>query len=246
MNERIWDRFLTERDRKVFAASGFGAKAGFGERPALLVIDVSYDFCGDRPEPILDSIERWHLSCGEDAWEALPVIRKLIDAAHAKGLPVIYTTGHGREDGWDRGGWGWKNARTSEDIEEPERSQSNRDGNDIMDEIKPQPRDIVITKQKPSAFMDAPMLANLIHLKADSVIIAGTTTSGCVRATAVDAFSQNLRVAVVEDACFDRSQVSHAISLLDLHAKYADVLGSGEVIDFIDGLADGLFDLPEN
>ena len=230
MNERIWDRFLTERDRKVFAASGFGAKAGFGERPALLVIDVSYDFCGDRPEPILDSIERWHLSCGEDAWEALPVIRKLIDAAHAKGLPVIYTTGHGRKDGWDRGGWGWKNARASEDIEEPERSQSNRDGNDIMDEIKPQPRDIVITKQKPSAFMDAPMLANLIHLKADSVIVTGTTTSGCVRATAVDAFSQNLRVAVVEDACFDRSQVSHAISLLDLHAKYADVLGSGEVI----------------
>ena len=62
MNERIWDKFLTERDKAVFAAGGFGARAGFGKRPALLVIDVNWAFCGERPEPILDSIKRWRTS----------------------------------------------------------------------------------------------------------------------------------------------------------------------------------------
>ena len=65
MNERIWDKFLTERDKAVFAAGGFGARAGFGKRPALLVIDVNWAFCGERPEHILDSIKRWRTSCGE-------------------------------------------------------------------------------------------------------------------------------------------------------------------------------------
>ncbi len=58
MTQRIWDPFLTERDKQVFAASGFGAMQGFGKRSALLVIDVNYFFCGDRPEPILESIKR--------------------------------------------------------------------------------------------------------------------------------------------------------------------------------------------
>ncbi|MBT5458731.1 MAG: isochorismatase family protein, partial [Rhodospirillaceae bacterium] len=93
MAERIWDKFLTERDKAVFEASGYGAKAGGGKKPALLIIDVNYAFCGERSEPILDSIQKWRTSCGEDAWESLPHIRKLIDRCHEKGIPVIYTTG---------------------------------------------------------------------------------------------------------------------------------------------------------
>src|SRR5213082_1068344 len=85
MNERVWDKFLTERDRAVFAAGGFGARAGFGKRPALLVIDVNWAFCGERPESILESIKRWRTSCGEEAWAALEYIRFLIEAARAKG-----------------------------------------------------------------------------------------------------------------------------------------------------------------
>ena len=76
------------------------------------------------------------------------------------------------------------------------------------------------------------------------MIVTGTTTSGCVRATAVDAFSRNYHVSVVEDACFDRSEISHAVSLLDLHAKYVDVLPSETVIGYIKNLPDNLFDLP--
>ncbi len=72
MAERIWDKFLTDRDKQVFATSSYGAEAGGGKKTALLVIHVNYAFCGERSEPILDSIKKWRTSCGEDAWEALP------------------------------------------------------------------------------------------------------------------------------------------------------------------------------
>ncbi len=240
MSERIWDKFLTDRDKAVFAASGYGVRAGYGKRPALLVIDVNYNFTGDRPEPILDSISRWPNSCGEDAWDAVPVIRSLIDAARAKGLPVIYTTGDVRADAWDRGSWSWKNSRSGK----PPKAPSNLDGNAIINEIAPAPQDIVIRKLKPSGFYGTNMESFLTLLGADSLILTGTTTSGCVRATALDAFSSNYRLAVVEDACFDRSQASHAINLCDMNAKYADVVGSDDALAFIASLRNGLFELP--
>ena len=236
MAERIWNEFLTERDKQVFEKSGFGAEAGFGEKPALLVIDVSYNFCGDKREPILDSIKNFHNSCGEDAWDALPHIRKLIDKCHEKGIPVIYTTGTIREDGWDAGGWAWKNSRTDEDVTAPKTTGFNRDGNEIMDEIAPSPQDIVIYKHKPSAFSGTPLSGFLNDLGADSLLVTGTTTSGCVRASVIDAFSNNYRVAVVEEGCFDRSQASHAINLCDMHAKYADVVTTEDALSYVDGL----------
>src|SRR5258708_27274885 len=115
MSEPIWNKFLTERDKAVFAASGYGARAGFGKRPALVIIDVNYNFCGDKPEPILESIKKWRNSCGEDAWVALPFIGALIDRAREKGLPEIYTTGVRRRDLWDSGSWAWQNNRAAED-----------------------------------------------------------------------------------------------------------------------------------
>src|SRR5215469_15934845 len=127
MSEPIWNQFLTERDKAVFEASGYGARGGFGKRPALVVIDVNWAFCGDKPEPILESIKRWRNSCGDDAWIALPYIRSLIDKCHEKGVPVIYTTGVRRDDNWDSGSWLWKNARGNEDRRMP---ASNLDGND--------------------------------------------------------------------------------------------------------------------
>src|SRR5262250_807462 len=130
MAEPIWNRFLTERDKQVFAAAGYGARAGFGNRPALLVIDVNYNFCGDRAEPILESIKRWRNSCGAETWDGVAHIRELIDVAHAQGVPVIYTTGVRREDNWDSGSWSWKNSRSAEDnVHKP---QTNIDGNEIV------------------------------------------------------------------------------------------------------------------
>ncbi len=241
MSERVWDKFLTERDKAVFAAGGFGAHAGFGKRPALLIIDVNWAFCGERPEPILEAVKTWRTSCGEDAWVALPYIKRLIDAAHGKGLPVIYTTGEGRPDKWDRGSWGWK---SSGGVAAARNEPPPRDGNEIVQMIAPAPQDIVIKKQKPSGFFGSSLAAFLTLLGADSLIVVGTTTSGCVRATVVDAFSLNYRVILAEEGCFDRSEASHAISLCDMHAKYADAVPTAEVLAYIDRLPAGLFDLP--
>src|SRR5271167_3983955 len=241
MREPIWNKFLTERDKAVFAAGGFGARAGFGKRPALLVIDVNWAFCGERSEPILESIKRWRTSCGEESWVALEHIKLLIDTAHAKGLPVIYTTGERRPDNWDAGSWRWKSARGDE---APTTIHGEVDGNEIVTAIAPGPRDIVIRKQKPSGFFGTNLASYLTLLGCDSVIVVGTTTSGCVRATVVDAFSLNYRVALAEEGCFDRSEASHAVSLCDMHAKYADVVPTAEVLSYFDRLPTGLFDLP--
>jgi maleamate amidohydrolase len=120
----------------------------------------------------------------------------------------------------------------------------NLKSNVIVPDIAPAPQDLVVGKQKPSAFHGTPLLGYLIQFGCDGVIVTGTTTSGCVRATVVDAFSTNYHVAVVEDGCADRSQASHAINLYDMNAKYADVIGSAEVIAYINRLPDGLFELP--
>jgi nicotinamidase-related amidase len=244
MPDPIWNKFLTERDKAVFATSGYGARQGFGKRPALLIIDVNYAFCGDKPEPILESIKKWRNSCGEDAWVALPYIRALIDKARAKGLPVIYTTGTRRGDLWDSGSWAWKNNRSAEDVGN-KTVVSNFDGNEIMAEIVPGPRDIVVYKQKPSGFFGTNMASYLTLLGCDSVIVTGTTTSGCVRATVLDAFSLNYRISIAEEGCFDRAQASHAINLCDMNAKYADVITTAEVLAFFDTLPSGLFELPK-
>jgi maleamate amidohydrolase len=242
MSEPIWNKFLTERDKAVFETSGYGVRGGFGKRPALLVIDVNWAFCGDKSEPILQSVKRWRNSCGEDAWIALSYIKSLVDKCHDKGVPVIYTTGVRRNDNWDSGSWLWKNWRGNEDRRA---GVTNLDGNEIAAPIAPGPKDIVVYKQKPSGFFGTNMASYLTLLGCDSVIITGATTSGCVRATVIDAFSLNYRVALAEEGCFDRSQASHAINLCDMNAKYADVVKTAEALAFLDTLSSGMFDLPK-
>src|ERR1051326_8411946 len=113
----IWDDTLTSRDKDVFALSGYGKRAGFGQRPAVLVIDVNYNFVGDKPEPILQSVKRFRNSCGEEGWESVHRIRELLDAARAKHLPTFYTTGHDdRNNRVAFGRWQGKNSRSAEDM----------------------------------------------------------------------------------------------------------------------------------
>ncbi len=241
VNERIWNSFLTPRDKAVLERTGFGAAAGFGARPAVLVIDTTYAFCGDEPLPLEEAAQRWRTACGEEAWQAVSVIGGILKAARGRGVPVIYTTHKRRPDGWDRGSGHWKNVRSKEDTEP---GRHNRDREAIVDAIAPEPRDIVVNKSKPSAFFATPLMSYLTLLQVDQVIVTGGATSGCVRATAVDAYSNNLRVSVVEDAVFDRCQASHAVNLWDLHSKYADVRPSADIIGYLEKLPAGMFDLP--
>jgi maleamate amidohydrolase len=84
-------------------------------------------------------------------------------------------------------------------------------------------------------------VGHLLEWKVDQLLVVGGTTSGCVRATVVDGFSHNFRVSLVEEGCFDRGEASHAITLWDLNAKYADIVGLQDVIRYVDGLPEGLF-----
>ena len=243
MSAPLWSHFLTPRDQAVLAASGYGALADFGQRPAFMVIDANWSFCGDRPEPILESIQRWRTACGEDSWAAITAIQPLLTLARAKGLPVIYTTNQWREDRWDAGSWAWKNSRNKDEPAGTSHASA-LDGNEIVTPLTPHPQDIIVRKQKPSAFFGTGLASYLTLLGCDSLIVTGGTTSGCVRATVLDAFSMNYRVNVVAEGCFDRYQASHAMSLFDMHAKYANVLSSDAIADYLRALDVRPFDLP--
>lgn len=234
----VWDDVLGDTDRAVFEAAGWGRRAGFGARPAIVVIDVNYNFCGDRDEPILQSIERWRYSCGGVAWSTgIPAIQRILAVARAKRLPVIYTTNPRRADGFDLGVWNDKSHRSDDVVD-----VMGHKGNEIVAEVAPQDGDIFIEKRKPSAFFGTPLMSHLTMLKADSLILTGTTTSGCVRASAVDAISYDLRVTIPHEAVFDRSTLSHKVALMDVHMKYADVTDTDDVVGYLDGLEAGLFD----
>jgi maleamate amidohydrolase len=107
----------------------------------------------------------------------------------------------------------------------------------IRPEFKPQQGDVVITKQRASGFYGTPLMAHLTQLGIQTVIVCGESTSGCVRASAVDAYSNGFHVVVVEECCFDRSMLSHKVNLFDMHHKYTDVMHVDEVVTHLNGLA---------
>jgi nicotinamidase-related amidase len=227
----VWDDVLPERDRAVYEAAGWGRDAGFGERPVLLVVDVIYNFVGDRPEPILESIKRWRYSCGERGWEGVRHLQRLIAAAREKEVPIIYTGMDRRPDGFDQGSWNWKSSRSS-DASDIVGSL----GNEIVAEVAPEPRDVYFVKRKPSAFLGTPLLGHLVYLGADTVITTGTTTSGCVRATAADAAQYNFRSIVPEECVWDRGELTHKVNLFDIQMKYGDVSTTDAVIEYLRSL----------
>lgn len=213
-----WRDVVPPADRAVYEAAGFGARQPPGTRPALLVVDVTYGFTGERYRSLLDSVREHRTSCGPAAWAAVAVIAGLVRAARAAGRPVIYTRGRVVGNAAALGGWAAKNRRAREDLATGERRHT------IVEEIAPEPDDLVIEKDKPSAFFGTPLVAHLVNGAVDTLVVTGGTTSGCVRATVVDAFSYNFRVVVPEDAVFDRGTLSHQLSLFDLNEKYAQVL----------------------
>lgn len=231
----VWDRFLTEQDREVFAASGYGARQGFGRRPALLVVDVNYAFCGQRSQSMLEAIAGSRTACGPKAWEAVGRISTLLEAVRRQGLPVLFSTGlrTGSTD-FDRGRWVDKSTRSAED-------RGLQNGLEIVPELEPLPHEIVIAKNKPSMFFGTGLISHLVDLGVDQLIVVGVATSGCVRGTVVDGFSYNFRVSVVEECTFDRGEATHALNLFDIQQKYGDVVTLQETLDYVAGLPDDLY-----
>ena len=230
-DERIWDRFLTPRDRQVLAQSGYGKRGGFGTRPALFIIDVQYNFCGDRPEDILDGLKQYRTHCGREAWEAVRHIEPLLVQAREKNLPVFYTESARRPDMIDSGVQVGKSHRGTERtvLEGTHATQT-------VAPLAPREQDIRIGKRKPSCFFGTIFMSHLNYFDVDTLILTGCTTSGCLRATAVDAYSYNFKVVIPEECAFDRFESSHAINLFDLNCKYADVIPAAEVAGYLSAL----------
>ena len=237
MQERVWDRFLTEQDKRLdeFRAP---EEVGFGDRPALLLVDLYRAVYGDKPQPLFESLKKWPASCGMAGWNALPATSKLLNLAREVGMPVIHVThANSEEDGvenWKYRGTERKKSSTKLRKEEKiERETSERLKFEIIDELKPLPGEVYIRKSSPSAFWGTYLVAYLISEKIDTLIVAGESTSGCVRATVVDGRTHGYRMILVEDCVFDRTEASHAINLFDMHQKYADVVSLGSVIEKI-------------
>ncbi len=215
MHSNLWDTFLTDQDRKVLSRARFGQRIGFGERPAIVVIDMQRYMVGER-----DGTGEWPSSCGAAGWQAVDKTLQLLKVARRTSIPVFFTRFELRADGADIGVYGRKRAL----LQSPHWVLEDTAGSQLIPELEPAPGEIVFVKKKPSAFFGTPLLGLLIDRRIDTVIVCGGSTSNCVRATVYDASSHNFRTVVVQDCVFDRIPVSHAISLFDMDRQYADVM----------------------
>lgn len=207
---------------KFFKDRGFGLEIGYGDRPALIVIDLVQGFT-DPEKPL-----------GADLSAQLAETRRLLDPARRAGIPVYFTTvSYEGRDLRDAGIWAKKMAGL----------MTLRAGQPEV-EVDPSlgrlPDEPLISKKYASAFFGTDLLTRLNSSRVDTLLIVGCTTSGCVRATAVDAVQNGLRPMVVGEAVGDRSQAAHEQSLFDLQAKYADVVSADEVFEYLSGVADGV------
>ena len=211
---RSWDSLIPADEVDVYRRAGYQRRHGLGTRPALLVVDVEYNFTGMPGVPLLPSIDAYRNSCGPLAWAAIPSIARLLGIARARDIPVAFTHG----------------VRRADTVTSP------RVGTDIVDELAPRDGEVVLSKEAASAFLGTSLLRHLVEWGVDTVIHAGCVTSGCVRASVVDAAGYGFKSAVVEDCVFDRARVPHLANLFDMDAKYGDVVSLGEIEAYLAGL----------
>jgi len=206
-----------ERDLQENYKRAYGVRLGFGRRPALLLIDFVRGYSDPACELYAEV---------EDSLESALRIRS---AARAAGVPVIFTRMdlHAK---FGNGGWFHEKVLPLRHF-----YQGNAMG-DLAEGIDPQPDELLIGKQYPSAFFGTSLASTLTYLGIDSVLLTGVTTSGCIRASCIDAMSHGFRTIVVADACGDRHPSPHEANLFDMNAKYADVVREGEVIAYLDSL----------
>jgi maleamate amidohydrolase len=195
----------------------YGKRVGFGQRPALILIDFVQGYF----DPECD------LYSGVE--DALASALRVREAASAAGIPVILTNVVYHPQALN-GGRFYEKAKPLRYFLEGSPMGAWPQG------LEPRPEELVVSKQYPSAFFGTSLASTLTSLGIDSVLLTGLTTSGCVRATCIDAMSHGFRTAVVEEACGDRHDDPHRANLFDMDAKYADVVSEAETVDFLKGL----------
>jgi nicotinamidase-related amidase len=197
---------------------GFHGRAGFGKRPALLVIDVNVGFT-DPASPLVCELD-----------DVVASIRRLLDEFRRAQLPVVYTTvSYGEGD----------KVAAAAFIDKIPALLTLEAGSrwvEIDPRIAPLPAEPVLNKLFASAFFGTPLASLLASAGCDSVVVTGASTSGCVRATAVDALQHGYRPAVPREAVGDRNPAAHEANLYDIDAKYGDVVAVDDVVDHLEAL----------
>ena len=211
--ERLATEHLAEMHERL-TARGFGGRMGFGERPAVLVVDLIRGFTD----------ERCPLASNLDAQVANT--RRILEAARAAGAPVILSTVSYDAGLAEAGRWQLKVPNNEWLVEGSEWVE-------VDERLERRPGDMLLVKKYASCFFGTDLVPRLMNQHVDTLIITGCTTSGCVRATAVDAVQNGFRPMVVREAVGDRSAAAHEQSLFDLNAKYADVVALDETLQYL-------------
>jgi maleamate amidohydrolase len=205
---------IFERDRQFYQQRGIGNKMGFGKKPAVVVIDLQLGFT-DPNFPLGGDLDNVVASC-----------RELIKAAHSKNIPVIFTTTGYEKHLKDAGLWVKK-------IPSGGLLQLNSKWVEIDPRLGKTDEDILVIKKYPSGFFGTHLDATLNSMGIDTLIITGCTTSGCVRATCIDALQYGYYGIVPEECVGDRAEGPHLANLFDIGQKYCDVIRLNEVQDWI-------------
>jgi len=202
---------------KLYGERDLGHRVGFGERPAVLVVDMQNAFLSPEYE------------LGSDPGDLVDQIASVLDGARAKNVPVFYAQTYYREDLADAGVW-------AEKIPALRNLQQGTKGAEIHPGLTPKDTDFIVPKKRGSAFFQTNLAALMVHMGVDTLILTGVSTSGCIRAAAIDASSHGYRVIVPAEAVGDRAEVPHAANLFDIDAKYGDVVNVGDVLHYLSEL----------
>jgi nicotinamidase-related amidase len=196
-------------------------KMGFGKRPVVLVVDMTYAyFDADSP-----------LGYGADSgWKAVGNLQVLLAEARKRNVPIIYTKSAPlKTKKQELQGLGRKHTHPDETTENSRMAT-------IVDKLAPAEDDLVIDKFRASAFFGTPLISYLVFHRIDTLILTGTSTSGCIRTTAAEASSYNYHTIIPQECVFDREPLWHEVTLAVLGQKYSDVVPAQEVVSYLQRL----------
>lgn len=208
---------IPESDLEYFERAGFGTRVGWGDSPAIAVVDLTNQFSDDA----------WPLGRSDTGDAAVDSNARLLDVARNHDVPVVYVRGLERGDRFG----GTDSGRVSKSTGQFDPGEGNR----IRQEVSPREGEPVLRKPRRNAFYGTRLDSLLREHDVDTLLVTGMVTSGCVRATVVAAFERDYRVVVPIECVADRGRTSHEVTLFDLDMKFADVTPLDQVIETIRG-----------
>ena len=222
--DHCWRGFVDDETEEIY--SHYKRDVFVGENPAVLMVDVYKASYEGGQQRVIDVIKEHPSSCGERAWAMVEPAKQLLEASRSAGIPITYCTGDTRSSSN-------KGRATNRQV-----LNEHNESYDILEELAPEDGELVVYKQRASAFYGTPLMSHLTQMGIQSLIMGGGTTSGCLRAAVQDAKANGFHVTLVEECCYDRTEMNHMVNLFDMHHKYADVMHLDEVLTHINGMGE--------